>query len=73
MGVLGIDCLCIFCSGKGFETNDLDVIVCPHCAAEYDNTFIDVYESQDFKCYHCSNEFGIEVEVELSFSTTKKG
>jgi transposase-like protein len=49
-----------------------DYPVCPHCGHAYTDT-TELYESEDYVCDECGQEFHVEVDYTLTYTMTKGG
>ena len=52
------------------ESSCEDYIICPYCGGE--NSTDDRHESTDINCDECGKEFHVEINCNISYSTSKK-
>ena len=55
---------------KEIDHKYTDEIVCPHCGAEFSDSF-EFDESGETDCYKCEKPFLYETHVEITYTTRK--
>jgi DNA-directed RNA polymerase subunit RPC12/RpoP len=53
-----------------FDTDYTDEVVCPYCGYEHSDSY-ELAEYGKMDCHHCDEEFTIEADISITYSTSK--